>query len=67
MQTILTDFLKDRVDGASQADSCRTVLPKVLSKVKAYKEAKRGGFSEMLRDQLEEINSMGNEDTLHQS
>lgn len=55
------------MDGDAQADSCRIVLPKVLSKVKAYKEAKRGGFSEMYREQLEEITSLGNEDTLLQS
>jgi hypothetical protein len=52
------------VDGDTQADSYRIVLPKVLSKVKAYKEAKRGGFSEMYREQLEEITSLGNEDTV---
>ena len=50
MQAILSDFLKDRVAGNSKVPNDGAVLPRVLSKVRAYKEARRGGFSDMYRD-----------------
>lgn len=39
------------------------MLPRVLSKIQAFKDSKRGGFIELFREQLEEIASFASEDT----